>query len=144
MAKAQDVLAQLDQRLDARAAGQEQQTRRALIDTWQSPPGWPSWGRRQPVDEYRRQAQALQARYPAPDWSKLDWMIATAMAGSGRYTLAEITQALVDGSPNLATRKAGHLEDYAQRTVEKAWQDPAVQAQQAQHRARQEDRGWSR
>ena len=74
----------------------------------------------------------------------MDWVIATTMAGSGRYTLPKITQALVEGSPNLATRKPGHLADYAQRTAAKAWQDPAVQAQQAQHRARQEDRGWSR
>ncbi len=144
MAKAQDVLVQLDQLLDARAARQEQQTRLATIDAWQSPLGWPSWGRRKPVDEYHRQAQVLQARYPDPDWSKLDWMIATAMAGSGHYTLSEITQAIVQGSPNLATRKPGHLENYAQRTVAKAWQDPAVQAQQAQNRAREEDRGWSR
>ncbi len=71
-------------------------------------------------------------------------MIATTMAGSGRYTLPEITQALLQGSPNLATRKPGHLEDYAQRTAAKAWQDPTVQAHQAQHQARQDDRGWSR
>lgn len=144
MAQAEAMLAQLDRLLDARAARQEQQTRLATIDAWQSPPGWPSWGRRKPVDEYHRQAQVLQARYPDPDWSQLDWMIAKTMAGFGHYTIPEITQAIVQGSPNLATRKPGHLEDYAQRTVEKAWQDPAVQAQQAQNRARQEDRGWSR
>ncbi len=144
MTQARDVLAKLDRFLDEQAARQEQQTRLAAIDGWQSPRGWPSWGHRKPVDEYHRQAQALQARYPHPDWSKLDWMIAKAMAGSGQYTVSEITQALVDGSPHLTSRKAGHLEDYAQRTVAKAWQDPAVQAQRTQNRARQEDRGWSR
>ena len=144
MPKALDVLAKVHRFFDAEAARPEQVQRLATIDAWQSPPGWPSWGRRKPVDEYHRQAQILQARYPHPDWSKLDWMIAKTMAGSGRYTLPEITQALVEGSPNLATRKPGHLEDYAQRTVEKAWQDPAVQAQRAQHQAHQADRGWSR
>jgi hypothetical protein len=144
MTQAEAMLAKLDRFLDEQAARQEQQTRLAAIDGWQSPRGWPSWGHRKPVDEYHRQAQALQARYPHPDWSKLDWMIAKAMAGSGQYTVLEITQALVQGSPNLATRKPGHLEDYAQRTVAKAWEDPAVQAQRAQNLARQADRGWSR
>ncbi len=144
MAQAEVVLAKLEQFLDERATRQEQETRRAAIEAWQSPSGWPSWGRRKPVDEYRQQAQGLQARYPDPDWSKLDWMIATRMAGSGHYTLPEITQAIVQGSPHLATRKPGHLEDYAQRTAEKAWQDPAVQAQQVQNRAHQADRGRSR
>ncbi len=147
MAQAAVVLARLDRFLDERAIREAQQTRRETIAAWQDPPGWPSWGRRKPVDEYRRQAQALQARYPQPDWSKLDWMIAKTMAGSGRYTLPEITQALVQGSPNLVTRKPGHLEDYAQRTAAKAWQDPTVQAQWAQNlaqRRQEEDRGWSR
>ena len=147
MAQAEVVLAKLDRFLDERAIREAQQTRRETIAAWQDPPGWPSWGRRKPVDEYRRQAQALQARYPQPDWSKLDWMIAKTMAGSGRYTLPEITQALVEGSPNLVTRKPGHLEDYAQRTATKAWQDPTVQAQRAQNlaqRRQEEDRGRSR
>ena len=144
MAQAEVVLAKLDRFLDERAIRQEQHTRRETIAAWQSPPGWPSWGRRTPLDEYRQQAQALQTRYPEPDWSQLDWMIATRMAGSGHYTLSEITQAIVQGSPNLVTRKPGHLEDYAQRTAEKAWQDPAVQAQRAQQLAHQADRGRSR
>jgi len=144
MAQAEVVLAKLDRFLDERAIRQEQHTRRETIAAWQSPPGWPSWGRRRPLDEYRQQAQALQTRYPEPDWSQLDWMIATRMAGSGQYTLSEITQAIVQGSPNLVTRKPGHLEDYAQRTAEKAWQDPAVQAQRAQQLAHQADRGRSR
>ncbi len=147
IAKAQDLLTQVDRFLDLQDARREQQTRLMAIHTAGVEKRAP-WGRKtalEPVAEYRRQAQGLETRYgPAPDWSKLDWMIATAMAGSGHYTLPEITQAIVQGSPNLATRKPGHLEDYAQRTVEKAWQDPAVQAQQAQHRARQDDRGWSR
>jgi hypothetical protein len=144
MAQAEVVLAKLEQFLDARAIRQEQDTRREEIDTWEAPPGWPMRAKRPPLDEYRRQAQVLQARYPDPDWSKLDWMIAKTMAGSGDYTIPEITQAIVQGSPNLVTRKPGHLEDYAQRTAEKAWQDPAVQAQRAQQLAHQADRGRSR
>ncbi len=144
MAQAEAVLAKLEQFLDARAIRQEQDTRREEIAAWEAPPGWPMRAKRPPLDEYRRQAQVLQARYPDPDWSKLDWMIAQTMAGSGQYTAPEIVQAIVEGSPNLATRKPGHLEDYAQRTVAKAWQDSAVQAQRAQQLAHQADRGWSR
>jgi hypothetical protein len=147
MTKAHDLLAQADRFLDQQAVQKAQKDRLTAIYTEgvqkSAPRGLNT--ALEPIAEYRRQAQVLATRYgPTPDWSKLDWMIAKSMAGSGQYTVSEITQALVDGSPYLTSRKAGHLEEYAQRTVAKAWQDSAVQAQRAQQLAHQADRGWSR
>lgn len=97
-----------------------------------------------PGHEYRRQAQRLMRRYgQAVDFSRLDWMIATDMAKSGRFGVEGIAQAIEQYSPEVSKRKAGHIEDYARRTAEKAWIDPEVvaerqrQAQQRQGAAHQ-------
>jgi len=34
----------------------------------------------------------------------------------------ELQQAMVEGSPHLHERKAGHVDDYTRRTVRKAWE----------------------
>lgn len=74
------------------------------------------------VQEYRRQAKRLLAQYGSDaDLSRVDWMIAIAMAKSRRFTLQDIQRAIQEGSPNVDSRKAGHVEDYARRTAEKAW-----------------------
>ncbi len=106
----------------------------------------PLYGAR-PIHEYQRQAQRLLGRYGADaDLSRLDWMISTDMAKSGRFTPHDIEQAIQACSPNIQSRKAGHIEDYAKRTAEKAWHAPEVVAhreQQAleQKTARVRDRG---
>lgn len=92
-----------------------------------------------PVKEYQRQAQRLLERYgKEADFSRLDWMIATDMAKSGRFTAQDIEKGIRECSPHVESRKAGHIEDYARRTAEKAWTAPEVQAhrqeQQAQRR----------
>jgi hypothetical protein len=147
MAKAREVLDQADRFLDQQAALRAQEERLTAIHTWQSSKG-PQWRRKTvlvPPEEYRRQAQNLLVRYgPDPDWSKLDWMIATSMAGAGQYNQKEIEQALVQGSPHIASRKPGHLEDYAHRTATKAWRDPNAQAQRAKNLAKQPDQEWER
>ena len=56
--------------------------------------------------------------------SRLDWMIATDMAQSGRWTQEDIERGIRECSPNIESRKAGHIEDYAKRTAEKAWAAP--------------------
>lgn len=108
--------------------------------------GWYS----DPGHEYQRQAKRLMNRYgKTADFSRLDWMIATDMAKSGRFSADGIAQAIEKHSPEVATRKAGHIEDYARRTAEKAWAAPEVQAhrqqQQQAEQARQakRDRGPS-
>ncbi len=147
MAKARDLLEKADHFLDLQDARREQQTRLMAIHTAGVEKRAP-WGRKtalEPVAEYRRQAQGLETRYgPAPDWSKLDWMIAQSMVASGQYGVDDVERAILGGSPNLRTRKPGHLEDYAHRTATNAWNDPTVQAQRAQNLARQEDRGLER
>lgn len=50
-----------------------------------------------------------------PDLSRLDFMIATIMVRQG-YRPDAVYQVLTE-SPRVATRKAGHLHDYLQRTV---------------------------
>ena len=54
-----------------------------------------------------------------PDWSRMDFMVAQNLHRAG-YTIQEIYQALLEGSPNLETRKAGHHQDYLSRTLAKA------------------------
>ena len=90
-----------------------------------------------PVAEYRRQAQRLLRQYgPKADLSRVDWMAATAMARSGRFGQADIARAIEQASPNVDSRKAGHVSDYARRTAEKAWAEGAtgasIEAGQAQ------------
>lgn len=57
-----------------------------------------------------------------PDWSRMDFMIVQNLHRDG-YNLQEIRQALLLGSPALATRKANHREDYLRRTLAKALGD---------------------
>ncbi len=66
-------------------------------------------------------------------------MIATDMAKSGRFTFADIERGICEASPNLESRKAGHIEEYARRMAEKAWRAPEVQAHR-QERQAQRDR----
>ncbi|MDT9047016.1 hypothetical protein RSW36_28265, partial [Escherichia coli] len=74
-----------------------------------------------PVKAYQQQAQRLMQRYGKDaDFSRLDWMIATDMAKSGRFTVHDIARGIRECSPHVESRKAGHVEDYARRTAEKA------------------------
>ncbi len=81
-----------------------------------------------PVHEYQRQAKRLLARYGKDaDLSRMDWMIAVDMSKSGQYSASEIERAITECSPEIESRKAGHIEDYARRTAAKAALDPEVQ-----------------
>lgn len=62
---------------------------------------------------------ASKAWASAPDWSRVDFMVARAMLGSGQQPEA-VMAALRSGSPGIESRKKGHLEDYLNRTVNKA------------------------
>lgn len=94
-----------------------------------------------PVREYQRQAQQLMARYgDQTDLSRMDLMIATEMAKSGRFSAQDIEKGLREGSPHIESRKAGHIEDYAQRTVAKAWRSPDVQQHREQAREQDQER----
>ena len=57
-----------------------------------------------------------------PDLSRMDYMIAADMVRQG-HSSHEIHRILAD-SPRLATRKAGHVTDYLNRTVRAAFGNP--------------------
>lgn len=103
--------------------------------------------RRDPDQEYQRQAKNLLERYGKEvDFSRVDWMIATDMAKSGRYSAGGIAKAIEKHSPHVESRKAGHVENYAIRTVQKAFDAPEVQKalqvlQEKQQQEKQRDRG---
>ncbi|MEL5850225.1 MAG: hypothetical protein U7M05_12825, partial [Candidatus Igneacidithiobacillus chanchocoensis] len=98
-------------------------------------------GSHDPVREYRRQAKRLLAKYgDGADLSRMDWMIATDMAKSGRFTLRDIERGILEASPHVESRKAGHIEDYARRTAANAWASPEVQRHR-QEQERQAQRG---
>lgn len=79
-----------------------------------------------PVRDYQRRAKAILEKYGTEaDLSRLDWMVAKDMAKAGRSS-DEICKAITEASPNIETRKAGHMEDYAQRTVNNVWKVPEV------------------
>ena len=147
MTQAHDLLEKVDRFLDQQAVQKAQKDRLTAIHTEGVKKPSP-WGRKtalEPVAEYRRQAQVLEKRYgPAPDWSKVDWMIAQSMVASGQYDADDVERAILGGSPHIQTRKPGHMEDYAHRTATKAWRDPDAQAQRAQNHAKQHDQEWER
>lgn len=86
-------------------------------------------GKRTAKLEYQRQAQSILSRYGQDaDLSRLDWMVSVSMAKRG-YGPQEIERALSECSPNIQSRKAGHMEDYARRTVDKVFQLAEVQVE---------------
>lgn len=134
---APERLERIEQHLDRVAAQKEREKRLEALET-AKPGGYGS--QYDPVQEYQRQAQRLLKRYgPQADFSRLDWMIATDMAKSGRFTVQDIEKSIRECSPNVESRKAGHVEDYARRTAEKAWNAPEVAAEREQE-ARQAKR----
>ncbi len=104
-----------------------------------------------PVKDFRRRAKVILEKYGAKtDLSRLDWMVAKDMAKAGRSG-AEICKAITEASPNIESRKAGHMEDYAQRTVNNVWKVPEVvearqklAMEQHQQRGHSRDRGMER
>ena len=48
------------------------------------------------------------------DFGRMDEAIATELAKNSRFTLGEIERGIREGSPNVESRKAGHMEDVRQ------------------------------
>ena len=127
-----NILEHIDQQL----ASQERQKRLEVLKTAKL-----GYSQYDPLREYQRQAQRLLGRYSASaDLSRMDWMITTDMAKSGRFTRQDIENAIRECSPNIESRKAGHIDDYARRTADKAWSAPDVLEHQRQaKRATEQD-----
>ena len=132
-------LERIEQGLDRAAAGKERQKRLEALQGVQT-----GYGAGNPLHEYQKQAQRLLKRFgEGADLSRMDWMIATDMAKSGRFTVQDIERGIRECSPNVESRKAGHTEDYARRTAANAWAAPEVQRhrqEQEQEQARQAKR----
>ena len=132
-------LERLEQGLDRAEVQKERQKR---LEALQGAPM--GQGVHNPLREYQKQSQRLLTRFgEGADLSRMDWMIATEMAKSGRFTVQDIAAGIRACSPNVESRKAGHTEDYARRTAEKAWSAPEVlqhRQEQAQERPAQHGR----
>ncbi|WP_409032650.1 RepB family DNA primase [Janthinobacterium sp. CG_23.3] len=143
---APEYVERIEQGLDKDEAKKERQRR---LEALQTPK--PGYGSHDPVREYQKQAVRLLERFgEGADLSRVDWMIAQDMAKSGRFTVQDIEKGIRECSPNVESRKTGHIEEYAQRTAMNAWKSPEVQQhqyEQAQEQARQAKRdgpSWSR
>lgn len=75
----------------------------------------------EPELEYKRLAKHILEKYKTdnPDWSKVDFTVAKWLHDQGRNE-EYIKRAIKEGSPNIESRKAGHIDDYVNRTVSKA------------------------
>ena len=132
-AAAPAYLVTIEQALDAVAARQERARRLESIRVATA-----RVGGHDPLGEYRRQAQQLIIKYGAgADLARMDWMIAVDMAKSGRFTEKDIERGNARGTPNVQSRKAVQVEDYALRTAQKAWDAPEV-VRQRQERQREQ------
>jgi hypothetical protein len=126
---------QARQRLEARELAAEQ---RARVDAirFASKTGYDA------VSVYRAKMKAQTDRWGGRiDWSRADWDVCKTLLKSG-YNPERIKQAMAQASPAIESRKAGHIQDYCHRTVEKAMQEPAIQQAMAQRLSRR--RGMSR
>ena len=114
--------AELLERVRAYLADREKERRIEHIRAYRPHPDW----RREasPAELYRREAQRLLERPPLKpdgsiDYSRVDFGVAMELA-KGRHSRDCIKEALREGSPDLTGRKATHLEDYLERTVDRA------------------------
>ncbi len=84
-------------------------------------------GLRTPGAAYALTAERIMARYPNTDLSRLDWMVCRDLASANLAVDEQyLQQALREGSPHLAERKAGHIDDYVARTAAKVMRDAHV------------------
>lgn len=109
-----------------------------------------------PVQDYQRRLGQLEKRYGQEiDLSRADFMIGKEMAKNG-LSAERIATVIEEASPELPIRKAGHENDYVERTVKAIFNDPEVveleakkekireiQRQKEGSRELEEDRGWS-
>jgi len=91
------------------------------------PPTYRVGGDKTPGETYAFYATRIIARYPSTDASRLDWMVCRDIA-SASLAVDEhyLEQALLEGSPRLAERKAGHVENYVAHTARKVMSNAHV------------------
>ena len=133
------LLERIDQVLDQTAAKEERQRRLEGIRTAEA-----GQGVHDPVREYRGQAQRYLGQHGfKADFGRMDEAIAGEMASNSRFTLGDIEQGIREGSPNVESRRVGHMGEYAKRTAERAWAEPEAQ-QRRQEQEREQNRQLQR
>ena len=71
----------------------------------------------QPAEFYQQELAGLMKRFGTQlDLSLADWTIGKGMAEQG-YDAEHVMAAILEASPDLASRKSGHVENYINRTV---------------------------
>ncbi len=80
---------------------------------------------------YRRHMERLLTLYPEANPSRLDWVVCKELALAHRNVAPDVlgralAEAIRVGSPNLAARKARHVDDYIGRTVRAILTDPEI------------------
>jgi len=79
-----------------------------------------------PTQAFKRALNGVLSRFgESVDLSRADYMAAVNMAKHG-YSPQDTAKALTEASPELATRKASHQQDYIDRTVRAAYRHPDV------------------
>jgi hypothetical protein len=96
------------------------------LDAIQREPDQARYGR-DAGQEYKHQARQILDKYPVPDLSRLDFMVAKSLLKQG-YSVEIVQRAILENSPSIEARKPGHEADYANRTVHAALMQPDVQA----------------
>ena len=101
--------------------------------------------------EYRRHTEQLIARYPHADMSRLDYTVLRDLAmRRPDATRQALSQALRQGSPNVARRKTNErwLTAYVEHTTTAVLLNPEVQRARAAYQREQGGRGrgppWTR
>ena len=64
-------------------------------------------------------AQLIDSYGQDTDYSRVDWMVVKTLLSEG-FSAEQIKVAMQESSPSLQERKKGHVDDYINRTVEKA------------------------
>jgi len=78
-------------------------------------------------DVYRTQVSGILNDYPRADRSAVDWGVTKHLAKAyPQATRRDLCDAMREGSPQVLERKGRHAEDYIERTVVKALQQPDV------------------
>jgi hypothetical protein len=77
---------------------------------------------RDPIEVFQElTAQLLETYGQAADCSRVDWMVTSEMLHRG-FAAERIKAAMREASPKLHKRKKGHVDDYINRSVDKAFE----------------------
>ena len=118
---AQNLLTEADEHLKATQVSKKVQT---PSESSQNAAATPSEKQRA-LTTFQKFYQRSTEHHPSEDPSRMDWAVCKQLAKLN-FSEDALKHALSEGSPHLHERKAGHAEDYIDRTVRKVLLDPEV------------------